>query len=81
MKHTDKSKITLNVLLIRENNLMNEWIEYENKFEECEYVNQSYYEYDTGYAEYECLLIGDGCQCFGGCIDSGCPLAFKYKVE
>lgn len=60
---------------------MDEWIKHENNYKECEYINQNYYEYDTGYTEYECILIGGGCQCFGGYIDSGCPLAFKYKVE
>lgn len=60
---------------------MDEWIKHENNYKECEYINQSYYEYDTGYTEYECLLIGGECQCFGGYLDSGCPLAFKYKVE
>lgn len=81
MKHIGRLKIILNVLLIRENNFMDEWIKHENNYKECEYINQNYYEYDTGYTEYECILIGGGCQCFGGYIDSGCPLAFKYKVE
>ena len=51
----------------------------EQDWEECEYCDRSYYEYDTGYAEYECSLWGND-PCLGGCI-CGCPLAFKYKVE
>ena len=49
----------------------------EQDFEECEYCASSYYEYDTGYAEYECRLLKD--YCYGG--EYGCPLSFKYKVE
>lgn len=49
--------------------------EYENDWENCEFCEQSYYEYDTGYAEYSCRLLGYEC------IDEQCPLSFKYKVE
>ena len=49
----------------------------EQDYEECEYCDRSYYEYDTGYAEYECGLCKD--VCYGG--DYACPLSFKYKVE
>ena len=57
---------------------------YENDYENCEFCEQTYYENDTGYVEYGCNLItGDAedCECFGGDIDSGCPLSFKYKIE
>lgn len=49
----------------------------EQDWEECEYCGRSYYEYDTGYAEYECGLWKDSC--YGG--GYACPLSFKYKVE
>lgn len=52
---------------------------YENNWEDCEYCRQSYFEWDTGYAEYECDLV-DG-NCVGGDIDSGCPLSFRYCIE
>lgn len=52
---------------------------YENNWEYCEFCRQSHYEYDTGYAEYECELV-DG-DCMGGYIDSGCPLSFKYRID
>lgn len=52
---------------------------YEEISDECDYCGRSYYEYDTGYAEYECELTGY--PCMGGYIDSGCPLAFRYIVE
>ena len=52
---------------------------YENDWENCEYCRQSYFECDTGYAEYECDLV-DG-DCVGGDIDSGCPLSFKYQIN
>lgn len=52
---------------------------HEQDLKECEYCEQSYYEYDTGYSEYECDLWG--CECFGGGIGNGCPLSFKYKIE
>ena len=51
----------------------------EQDWEECEYCARSYYEYDTGYAEYECTLY-DKSPCFHGSA-YGCPLSFKYKVE
>ena len=52
----------------------------EQDWEECKYCERSYYEYDTGYAEYECSIYGTD-QCFSGDIHYGCPLSFKYKVE
>lgn len=52
---------------------------YEQNWEECEYCEQSYYEYDTGYSEYRCGLC-DG-ECLGGDLESGCPLSFKYLIE
>lgn len=52
---------------------------YEQNWEECEYCEQSYYKYDTGYSEYRCGLC-DG-ECLGGDIDSGCPLSFKYQIK
>lgn len=52
-----------------------EWIEIEHTWEDCEYLERSYYEYDTGYAEYDCNLLDD--QCYG---EAMCPLVCKYKV-
>lgn len=52
---------------------------YENDWENYEYCNQSYYEYDTGYSEYECDLVNR--ECVGGDIQSGCPLSFKYNIK
>ena len=54
----------------------------EQDWESCPYCEQSYYEYDTGYTEYECKLVYDnGGSCVGSSIDGGCPLACKYKIE
>lgn len=44
-------------------------------WEECEYCHRSYYEYDTGYSEYECELTGFNCM-----GDEYCPLSCKYNV-
>ena len=44
-------------------------------WDECEYCHQSYYESDTGYAEYQCELTGF--ECLG---DDYCPLNCKYTV-
>ena len=52
----------------------------EQDWEKCEYCNISYYEYDTGYSEYECVIYGKD-PCMSGDIRYGCPLSFKYKVE
>lgn len=52
---------------------------FENDASSCEYCERSYYEYNTGYSEYECLL--DNKDCFGGELEFGCPLSFKYIVE
>lgn len=49
--------------------------EYENNWDNCEFCEQSYYEYDTGYAEYSCGLLGKECIC------EYCPLSFRYSVE
>ena len=57
---------------------------YENDYENCEFCECTYYENDTGYAEYGCNLItgnAKDCECFGGDIDDGCPLSFKYKID
>ena len=58
---------------------------FEHDWEQCPYCEESYYEYDTGYREYDCKLISQLCgrsyNCEGGEIDSACPLAFKYTVE
>ena len=48
--------------------------EYENDFESCEYLEETYKEWDTGYTEYGCTLFEEGCV-------ELCPLSFKYKVE
>lgn len=57
----------------------------EQDWEACEYCDCSYYEYDTGYREYECRLWMKQDEkfynCCGGDISNGCPLSFKYKVK
>ena len=58
---------------------------YEPYWEQCPHCEETYYEYDTGYREYECVLIKELCEGVHdfknmfGC--SMCPLAFKYTVE
>lgn len=52
---------------------------FENDASSCEYCERSYYEYDTGYSEYECTL--DGNECCLGELEYGCQLSFKYTVE
>lgn len=52
---------------------------YEEDYNTCDYCRRSYYEYDTGYAEYHCDLVDF--ECMGGDINSGCPLSFKYSVS
>lgn len=57
---------------------------YEINDASCGYCKLTYYENDTGYAEYGCSLItgkAKDYECFGGDIDNGCPLSFKYKIE
>lgn len=49
------------------------FIEIEPYWEDCEYLECTYAEWDTGYREYECTLIGDN-----GC--DNCPLKIKYTV-
>ena len=53
---------------------------YEQDWAECPYVGVSYEEWDTGYKEYSCALFEHD-SCYGGDIEAGCPLAFKYTVE
>ena len=48
---------------------------YENYFKDCEFCEQTYCEYDTGYAEYICNLLQDECLC------DLCPLSFKYELN
>lgn len=50
---------------------------FENEWENCEYFEETYKEWDTGYTEYGCLLLGGSCV---GCVEC-CPLSFEYKVE
>lgn len=47
---------------------------YENNYEKCEFCDKSYFEYDTGYAEYACHLLG--CEC----LAEYCPLSFKFSI-
>lgn len=59
---------------------------FEKDWENCLYSEISYEEYDTGYKEYECSLLKNcklntKCYCYGGDINNGCPLSFKYKIE
>ena len=51
---------------------------YEAYYQDCGYCERSYYEWDTGFAEYVCTLCDT--DCFGGSIESGCPLSFKYEI-
>lgn len=48
---------------------------YVNDFDGCDYKEMSYFEHDTGYAEYDCTLLGDGYMC-----NDECPLTFKYTI-
>lgn len=48
--------------------------EYINECEFCQYRYESYYEYDTGYCEYECELTRTDCT-------EDCPLNFKFEYE
>ena len=48
--------------------------EYINDWENCEYCEEAYKEWDTGYTEYSCRLFGEECML-------PCPLSFKYKIE
>lgn len=57
---------------------------YEINDASCGYCKQIYYENDTGYTQYGCSLITGNAkdyECFGGSIDYGCPLSFKYKIQ
>ena len=50
------------------------------KSDECDYCVRTYYEYDTGYTEYGCSLVGENkFLCYGG--EEGCPLSCKYEIE
>lgn len=55
----------------------------EDSIRGCPYQEETYYEYETGYREYGCSLLGKAVSnnCVGGYEDNGCPLSFKYKVE
>jgi hypothetical protein len=52
---------------------------HDNDWDNCDYRNTEYFEYDTGYTEYSCMLSGYAC--LGGGCDDGCPLAFRYEVK
>lgn len=39
---------------------------YEEDYNTCDYCRRSYYEYDTGYAEYHCDLVDFECMGRGG---------------
>lgn len=55
--------------------------EYINDWESCEYCEEIYYEYDTGYREYGCSFITGDEHDYPCCDDAeDCPLSFKYKV-
>ena len=53
---------------------------FEPDWENCEYCYVLYAEYDTGYKEFGCKIL-DKMNCYGGYLDLGCPLAFKYTTE
>ena len=44
--------------------------------ENCEYSRQTYYEYDTGCAEYDCDLLNCGCEQ----AYERCPLCCSYQI-
>lgn len=46
----------------------------------CSYCEQTYYESDTGYGEYGCML-GDNNPKDNPCREDGCPLICKWSVE
>lgn len=48
-------------------------IEIIQDYDSCQYAEQSYFESDTGYSEYECEITGKEC-------GELCPLCFKYSV-
>lgn len=58
---------------------------YEQDWENCPYIERSYYEWDTGYSEYDCILWkkknGKHYECTGGDIENGCPLSFRYEIS
>ena len=58
---------------------------FEQDWEQCPYCCESYYEYDTGYREYECQIYkkrnGKLYECCGGSIEYGCPLSFRYEMS
>ncbi len=45
------------------------------KWKKCEYATQSYFEWDTGYEEYDCELMDSDCN------EYECPLVCRYKIE
>ena len=47
---------------------------HEQDWNNCPYLEKTYYEWDTGYAEYECQLTNMMCD-----IDI-CPLKFNFEV-
>ena len=55
---------------------MNDIEEINQNYKDCEYIHTTYYEYDTGYAEYGCELTGN--ECLG---DEYCPLSCKYSIS
>ena len=45
----------------------------------CKYCKQTYYEWDTGYAEYGCIL-GNADPKETQCFEDFCPLKCKWQV-
>lgn len=54
-----------------------DWEEVIQDYDGCEFCETTYYEYDTGYSEVGCSLIGDPHKI--NCDPDCCPLSFKYK--
>lgn len=54
-----------------------DWEEVIQDYDDCEFCETTYYEYDTGYSEVGCSLIGDPYKT--NCYPDCCPLSFKYK--
>lgn len=54
--------------------------EFDPAYTSCGYCKQTYYESDTGYAEFGCTL-GDNNPEKHPCYEEYCPLKCRWKVE
>lgn len=53
---------------------MDDYIDIDIDYTECDWGEVVYEEYDTGYEERECIIFGFQC------MANGCPLKCKYKI-